>query len=212
MNTRTTTGLVTTGWSVIFSLFTAFAAYASTSPNCSDVLAGNTTAVSQKMMVLLGEDITKSNRITTVIPAQNNPFVTEELVSVSNDVSPNGRLPQKTLEEIRKVRSDLKKAAQEVSRLQGTFEVAFVSLIDGYCQFSNHELTQHAKIDFDHLEGLTLYSIPALLAMVDQSYAMAENRLANEQNQLSNIEKEKQRQKQQASAAAAARYQDGNGV
>ncbi|ALM68283.1 hypothetical protein FORC4_3310 [Vibrio parahaemolyticus] len=210
MNTRTTTGLVTIGWSVIFSLFTAFAAYASTSPNCSDVLAGNTTAVSQKMMVLLGEDITKSNRITTVIPAQNNPFVTEELVSVSNDVSPNGRLPQKTLEEIRKVRSDLEKAAQEVSRLQGTFEVAFVSLIDGYCQFSNHELTQHAKIDFDHLEGLTLYSIPALLAMVDQSYAMAENRLANEQNQLSNIEKEKQRQKQQASAAAAARYQDGN--
>lgn len=91
MNTRTTTGLVTTGWSVIFSLFTAFAAYASTSPNCSDVLAGNTTAVSQKMMVLLGE-------------------------------------------EIRKVRSDLEKAAQEVSRLQGTFEVAFVSLIDGYCQ------------------------------------------------------------------------------
>lgn len=82
------------------------------------------------MMVLLGEDITKSNRITTVIPAQNNPFVTEELVSVSNDVSPNGRLPQKTLEEIRKVRSDLEKAAQEVSRLQGTFEVAFVSLID----------------------------------------------------------------------------------
>ncbi|EMN7356208.1 hypothetical protein WB890_001825 [Vibrio parahaemolyticus] len=210
MNTRTTTGLVTTGWSVIFSLFTAFAVYASTSPNCSDVLAGNTTAVSQKMMVLLGEYITKSNRITTVIPAQNNPFVTEELVSVSNDVSPNGRLPQKTLEEIRKVRSDLEKAAQEVSQLQGTFEVAFVSLIDGYCQFSNHELTQHAKIDFDHLEGLTLYSIPALLAMVDQSYAMAENRLANEQNQLSNIEKEKQRQKQQASAAAAARYQDGN--
>ncbi len=46
--------------------------------------------------------------------------------------------------------------------------------------------------------------------MVDQSYAMAENRIANEQNQLSNIEREKQRQKQQASAAAAARYQDGN--
>ncbi|MCV5223706.1 hypothetical protein OFC57_32875, partial [Escherichia coli] len=90
----------------------AFAAYANTSPNCSDVLAGNTTAASQKMMVLLGEDITKSNRITTVIPAENNPFVTEELVSVSNDVSPNGRLSQKSLEEIRKVRSNLEKAAQ----------------------------------------------------------------------------------------------------
>ncbi|MCV5837680.1 hypothetical protein OFN62_32610, partial [Escherichia coli] len=69
MNTRITTGLVTIGWSVTLSLFTAFAAYANTSPNCSDVLAGNTTAASQKMMVLLGEDITKSNRITTVIPA-----------------------------------------------------------------------------------------------------------------------------------------------
>ncbi len=55
-----------------------------------------------------------------------------------------------------------RKAAQEVSRLQALGEVAFVSLIDGYCQFSNHELTQHAKIDFDHLEGLTLYSIPAV--------------------------------------------------
>lgn len=121
MNTRTTTGLVTTGWSVIFSLFTAFAAYASTSPNCSDVLAGNTTAVSQKMMVLLGEDITKSNRITTVIPAQNNPFVTEELVSVSNDVSPNGRLPQKTLEEIRKVRSDLEKSRTGSKPITGHF-------------------------------------------------------------------------------------------
>lgn len=54
MNTRTTTGLVTTGWSVIFSLFTVFAAYASTSPNCSDVLAGNTTAVSQKNDGLIG--------------------------------------------------------------------------------------------------------------------------------------------------------------
>ncbi|HHF3201485.1 TPA: hypothetical protein ACPJ13_001517 [Vibrio alginolyticus] len=210
MNTRTTTGLVTIGWSVTLSLFTAFAVYANTSPNCSDVLAGNTTAASQKMMVLLGEDITKSNRITTVIPAENNPFVTEELVSVSNGVSPNGRLSQKSLEEIRKVRSNLEKAAQEVSRLQGTFEVAFISLIDGYCQFSNHKRTQHAKIDFDHLEGLTLYSIPALIAMVDQSYYMAKNRIANEQKQLSDIEKEKQRQKQQATAAAAARYQDGN--
>lgn len=46
--------------------------------------------------------------------------------------------------------------------------------------------------------------------MVDQSYSMAKNRIANEQKQLSDIEKEKQRQKQQATAAAAARYQDGN--
>lgn len=210
MNNRPSKGLVVTGLSAMLSLVAATSANASNSPNCSDVLAGNKTAASQKMTVLLGEDITQANLVTTVVPEKNNPFVTEELVSVSNDVSPNGLLPKKSLEEIKQVRDNIEKAGIEVSKLQGTFEVAFVSLIDGHCQFSTNNMTTHAKIDFDHLEGLSAYSIPALLAMVDKSYAMAETRIAEEEARIAEVEREKQRQKELATAAAAARYQDAN--
>ncbi|MGR5209097.1 hypothetical protein ACPV4A_01005 [Vibrio rotiferianus] len=181
MNNQPSKGLVISGLSAVLSLTTMQTAHANNSPNCSDVLAGNKTAVSQKMTVLLGADITKSNLVTTVIPAKNNPFVTEELVSVSNDVSPNGSLPTKSLEDINKVRSNIEKAGVEVGKLQGTFEVAFVSLIDGHCQFSTNQLTTNAKIDFDHLEGLSNHSIPALLALVDESYRLAELRILAEE-------------------------------
>ncbi|MGR4989079.1 hypothetical protein ACPV3U_05810 [Vibrio rotiferianus] len=181
MNNQPSKGLVIAGLSAVLSLTTMQTAHANNSPNCSDVLAGNKTAVSQKMTVLLGADITKSNLVTTVIPAKNNPFVTEELVSVSNDVSPNGSLPTKSLEDINKVRSNIEKAGVEVGKLQGTFEVAFVSLIDGHCQFSTNQLTTNAKIDFDHLEGLSNHSIPALLALVDESYRLAELRILAEE-------------------------------
>ncbi|MGI9947958.1 hypothetical protein [Vibrio hyugaensis] len=210
MNNRPSKGLVITGLSAMLSLAAIQTAQASNSPNCSDVLAGNKTAASQKMTVLLGEDVTQSNLITTVVPAKNNPFVTEELVSVSNDVSPNGLLPKKSLEEIKQVRDNIEKAGIEVSKLQGTFEVAFVSLIDGHCQFSTNKLTTNAKIDFDHLEGLSAYSIPALLAMVDKSYAMAEARIEEEKARVAEVEREKERQREMAAAAAAARYQDAN--
>ncbi|MEF1202582.1 hypothetical protein QTO12_18655 [Vibrio owensii] len=210
MNNRPSKGLVVTGLSAMLSLAAIQTAQASNSPNCSDVLAGNKTAASQKMTVLLGEDITQSNLITTVVPAKNNPFVTEELVSVSNDVSPNGLLPKKSLEEIKQVRDNIEKAGIEVSKLQDTFEVAFVSLIDGHCQFSTNKLTTNAKIDFDHLEGLSAYSIPALLAMVDKSYAMAEARIEEEKARVAEVEREKERQREMAAAAAAARYQDAN--
>ncbi|MGR5230907.1 hypothetical protein [Vibrio rotiferianus] len=210
MNNQPSKGLVIAGLSAVLSLTTMQTAHANNSPNCSDVLAGNKTAVSQKMTVLLGADITKSNLVTTVIPAKNNPFVTEELVSVSNDVSPNGLLPSKSLEDISTVRANIKKAGVEVSKLQNTFEVAFVSLIDGHCQFSTNKLTTNAKIDFDHLEGLSTYSIPALLAMVDKSYAMAEARIEAEKARTAEIEREKERQREMAAAAAAARYQDAN--
>ena len=181
MNNQPSKGLVVVGLSAMLSLAAIQTASASDSPNCSDVLAGNITAVSQKMTVLLGEDITKSNLVTTVVPAENNPFVTEALVAVSNDVSPNGSLPSKSLEEINKVRANIEKAGVEVGKLQGTFEVAFVSLIDGHCQFSTNQLTTNAKIDFDHLEGLSKYSIPALLALVDESYRLAELRILAEE-------------------------------
>lgn len=210
MNNRTSKGLVISGLSAMLSLASAFTANASTSPNCGDVLAGNKTAVSQKMTVLLGEDITKANLVTTVIPAKNNPFVTEALVSVANDVSPNGLLPAKSLEEIKQVRANIEQAGREITKLQGTFEIAFISLIDGYCQFSTNTLTTHAKIDFDHLEGLSSYSIPALLTMVDKSYRLAQARIAEENANLTDAEREKQRQEELAAAAAAARYQDSN--
>ncbi|BFN33388.1 MULTISPECIES: hypothetical protein [Vibrio] len=217
MNNRPSKGLVVTGLSAMLSLAAIQTAHAGNSPNCSDVLAGNKTAASQKMTILLGEDITKSNLITTVVPAKNNPFVTEELVSVSNNVSPNGPLSKQSLEEIKQVRENIEKAGVEVSKLQGTFEVAFVSLIDGHCQFSTNQLTTHAKIDFDHLEGLTAFSIPALLTMVDKSYSMAEKRIAEEEAKLAEekarqeeVEREKERQQELAAAAAAARYQDPN--
>lgn len=207
MNNRTSKGLVISGLSAMLSLTSASSAHASNSPNCGDVLAGNKTAVSQKMTVLLGEDITKANLVTTVIPVKNNPFVTEALVSVANDVSPNGLLPAKSLEEIKQVRTNIEQAGREITKLQGTFEIAFISLIDGYCQFSTNTLTTHAKIDFDHLEGLSSYSIPALLAMVDKSYRLAEARIAEENANLTDAEREKQRQEE---LAAAARYQDAN--
>ncbi|MGR5244454.1 hypothetical protein ACP3VU_06750 [Vibrio sp. PNB23_22_6] len=207
MNNRTSKGLVISGLSAMLSLASASSAHASNSPNCGDVLAGNKTAVSQKMTVLLGEDITKANLVTTVIPVKNNPFVTEALVSVANDVSPNGLLPAKSLEEIKQVRTNIEQAGREITKLQGTFEIAFISLIDGYCQFSTNTLTTHAKIDFDHLEGLSSYSIPTLLAMVDKSYRLAEARIAEENANLTDAEREKQRQEE---LAAAARYQDAN--
>ncbi|WP_045407967.1 hypothetical protein [Vibrio jasicida] len=210
MNNRPSKGLVITGLSAMLSLVAATSANAGNSPNCSDVLAGNKTAASQKMTVLLGEDITQANLVTTVVPEKNNPFVTEALVSVANDVSPNGPLPKQSLAEIKQVRANIEKAGVEVSKLQGTYEVAFVSLIDGHCQFSTNNMTTHAKIDFDHLEGLSAYSIPALLAMVDKSYAMAETRIAEEEARIAEVEREKQRQKELATAAAAARYQDAN--
>ncbi|MGR5299525.1 hypothetical protein [Vibrio alfacsensis] len=210
MKNRTSKGLVISGLSAMLSLTSASSAHANNSPNCGDVLAGNKTAVSQKMTVLLGEDITKANLVTTVIPAKNNPFVTEALVSVANDVSPNGLLPEKSLEEIKQVRTNIEQAEREITKLQGTFEIAFISLIDGYCQFSTNTLTTHAKIDFDHLEGLSSYSIPALLTMVDKSYRLAEARIAEENANLTDAEREKQRQEELAAAAAAARYQDSN--
>lgn len=172
MNTRILRRLVTTSLSVVCFYVPTFYTNAA-APNCDNILATNRTSVSDKMVSLLGKDITISNHITTVIPTQNNPFVTEELVSVSNDVSPNGSLPKQTPEEIKAVRANLEQATQEAERLQSTLELAFVGVLDGYCQFSTHELTEAAKIDFDHVEGLVLYSIPALIAMVDQSYAMA---------------------------------------
>ncbi|EDP59562.1 hypothetical protein [Vibrio sp. AND4] len=210
MKIRPPRGLVITGLTTILSLAGAQSAHASNSPNCSDVLAGNKTAVSQKMTVLLGEDITQSNLVTTVVPAKNNPFVTEQLVSVSNDVSPNGLLPKKSLQEIQQVRENIKQASIEVSKLQSTFEVAFVSLIDGHCQFSTNRLTANAKIDFDHLEGLSAYSIPALLTMVDKSYAMAESRIKAEKTNAAELEREKERQRERLAAVTAARYQDAN--
>ncbi len=70
MNNRPSKGLVVTGLSAMLSLATIQTAHAGNSPNCSDVLAGNKTAASQKMTILLGEDITKSNLITTVVPAK----------------------------------------------------------------------------------------------------------------------------------------------
>ncbi|BCN26569.1 hypothetical protein [Vibrio alfacsensis] len=210
MNNRTSKGLVISGLSSILSLVAVTSAHAGKTPNCSDVLAGNKTAVSQKMTVLLGEDITISNLVTTVVPTEDNPFVTEALVSVANDVSPNGPLPNKTPEEIAQVRANLEKAGLEVSKLQGTFEIAFVSLIDGHCQFSTNTLTTHAKIDFDHLEGLAAFSIPALLAMADESYNMAKTRAAEEKVKEEEAIREQQRQEELAVAAAAARYQDPN--
>ncbi|ANQ28086.1 hypothetical protein OTK59_03725 [Vibrio natriegens] len=210
MKTRITKVLVVTGLAVLISYFPVYYSYAATSPNCNNILATNRTSVSQKMVMLLGQDITKSNHITTVIPTAKNPFVTEELVSVSNDVSPNGRYPKRTLNDIQRMRSNLNLAAKEAERLKGTYELALISLIDGYCQFSNNKLTQHAKIDFDHLEGLTLYSIPALIAMADQSYAMFKkqsNKQPSESNERNN---DQQNNEEGSSAVAAASYQNDN--
>ncbi len=212
MNTRILIRLVITGIVATCSYFPAYYAYAAISPNCNNILATNRNAVSQRMVVLLGQDITKSNRITTVIPAENNPFVTEELVSVANDVSPNGRFPKKTPEDIQKIRANLDQAAKEAERLKSTFELAFISLVDGYCEFSNHKSTQSAKIDFDHLEGLTLYSIPALIALVDQSYAIAKKR-SDKQPQNADERKRDQREQNDnlyQSEPATASYQNDN--
>ncbi len=176
MNTHLLKRVVTTSLSVVCFYVPNFYTYAATAPNCDDIISTNRISASDKMISLLGKDITKSNHVTTVIPAENNPFVTEELVSVANDVSPNGYLPEHTPEEIMEIRASIEQAALEAERLQSTLELAFVGLLDGYCKFSSHELTENAKIDFDHVEGLVLYSIPALLVMVDQSYAMAMKR------------------------------------
>lgn len=205
MNTRALERLLITGLTVICSYFPASYSYAAIAPNCDNVLATNKTSVSQRMVTLLGKDITKSNRITTVVPAQNNPFVTEDLVWVANDVSPNGHLPTQAPEEIIKVRAHLEQAAIEAERLKKTYELAFISKVEGYCQFANNRQTQFAKIDFDHLEGLTLYSIPALIALVDQSYTMALKRTDGKlTEQTSNKNNSPQ------SAAAAAGYQGDN--
>ncbi|MDV6252348.1 hypothetical protein [Vibrio sp. EA2] len=210
MNTRRLKGLVAAGLSVLFCYLPAFYSYAATSPNCNNILATNRTSVSQKMVALLGQDITKSNHVTTVIPTEKNPFVTEELVSVANDVSPNSRYPQRTLREIERLRTNLALAARETERLKGTYELALISLIDGYCQFSNHQLTQHAKIDFDHLEGLTLYSIPTLIAMADQSYAMVKKQSNKQPGESNKPNNDEQNSEEEASAVAAASYQNDN--
>lgn len=210
MNTRILTGLVIAGLTVLISYFPVSYLYAATSPNCNNILATNRTAVSQKMVVLLGKDITKSNRITTVIPAENNPFVTEELISVANSVSPNSRYPKRTFQDIQRIRANLNQAAKEAERLKGTYELAFISLVDGYCQFPSHKLTEYAKTDFDHLEGLTLYSIPALIAMADQSYAMAKKQSDKQPSESDNQNRDDQQNEEGASAVAAASYQNDN--
>ena len=210
MNTRRLKGLVIIGLSALFSYFPAYFAYAASSPNCNNILATNRTAVSQKMLVLLGEDITKSNRITTVVPTEKNPFVTEELVSVANDVSPNSRYPKRTLKDIERLRANLVQAAKEAERLKGTFELALISLVDGYCQFSNNKMTQYAKIDFDHLEGLILYSIPALIEMADQSYALANKRSDKQPSESNETNRNRQQREEGASTVAAASYQSDN--
>ena len=210
MNIRISKGLVITVAAVLFTYISAYYSHAATSPNCNNILATNRTTVSQKMVALLGKDITKSNRITTVVPTAKNPFVTEELVSVSNDVSPNGRYPKRTLKDIQRMRANLAQAAKEAERLKGTYELAFVSLVDGYCQFSSHKLTQYAKIDFDHLEGLTLYSIPALIAMADQSYAMGKKQSNKQSSESNNRSEDEQQNQEAASAVAAASYQNDN--
>ncbi|MGP8305753.1 hypothetical protein [Vibrio sp. YIC-376] len=210
MKTRRLKGLVIVGLSVLFFYFPAYFAYAASPPNCINILATNRTAVSQKMLVLLGEDITKSNRITTVVPTKKNPFVTEELVSVANYVSPNTRYPNRTLKDIERLRANLAQAAKEAERLKGTFELAFISLVDGYCQFSSHELTQYAKIDFDHLEGLTLYSIPALIEMADQSYALANKQSQSDEKPNESNQSNNDRQQREEGAVAAASYQGDN--
>ncbi len=197
MHTRILKRLVTTSLTVVCFYVPTFYTYAAKTPNCDNILATNRTSVSDNMVALLGKDISKSNHITTVIPTQNNPFVTEELVSVANDVSPNGYLPKQKPEAIMAIRANLEQAAAEAERLQSTLELAFISLVEGYCKFSDHELTEFAKIDFDHAEGLVLYSIPALIAMVDQSYAKA-------------VKPEEENESENNEAIAAASYQSEN--
>ncbi|CAM2772207.1 hypothetical protein [Vibrio mytili] len=212
MNDRTSIGrLVITSLSIFLSLslMTSYT-YANTKPYCGDILTSNRGTTSQKMIALLGEDITQSNRITTVIPAKNNPFVTEELVAVANSVSPNGRFPKQTPADIDKMRNNIKNAWLEIDRLQSTFELAFINLVDGHCQFPNRRATQDAKIDFDHLEGLSFYSIPALLALVDQSYALAMKRSDQALEEKAKNEKKQKSSEHQAGAATAASYQSEN--
>ncbi len=173
MNTQILKRLVTTSLSVACISVPSFYTFAATSSDCDDIVSVSRTSASENMVTLLGQDISKSNHVTTVIPAENNPFVTEALVSIANEVSPNGIFPQYTPEEMMEIRTHLEQAALEAERLQSTLELAFVGLLEGYCKFSDPELLEQAKIDFDHVEGLVLYSIPTLLAMVDQSYAIA---------------------------------------
>ncbi len=173
MKTQKLRRLVTTSLSIACFSVPTFYTFAATSSDCDDIVSMSRTSVSENMVALLGKDISKSNHVTTVIPVENNPFVTEALVSIANEVSPNGILPQHTPEEIMEIRTNLEQAALEAEKLQSALELTFVGLLDGYCHFSSHELVEEAKIDFDHVEGLVLYSIPTLLSMVDQSYAMA---------------------------------------
>ncbi|MDF2152940.1 hypothetical protein [Vibrio sp. CAU 1672] len=175
MNNLTKTGFaITCVCALLFVSSTHFAhAGEGLSANCNDILAGNRTATAQKMTLLTGENIAQSNLSTAVIPTKEHPFVTDALTAVAQQVSPQGDLASRPLAEIDNVRADLEQAAKEVYKLQATYEVVFFSLMDGHCQFPSQQNTQDAKVEFDHLEGLTAHAIPALLTLVEQSHLAA---------------------------------------